>query len=181
MLSYSTIDTKALELLKYIMKAKEFQSFRLVGGAALTLQYGHRKANDLDFCGDYPENDSFFTDVLEKFGKTIAVKTSMDKKGYIVNGVKVDFFRLKYPYLDNAVLEDGLRLASPRDIAASKLLLCLFQNQGCKIPERGKDYFDLMVILQHFTIKDVFGFFWEKFNVNGVFYKNAIDVIKSIS
>ena len=60
MLQLSTIDTSALELLKFLMDREEFQNLRLVGGTALALQLGHRISVGLDLFGeiDYAEIDT---------------------------------------------------------------------------------------------------------------------------
>lgn len=51
MLSYKTIESNTLELLKRITALPVMSGMRLVGGTALALQYGHRKSVDLDFFG----------------------------------------------------------------------------------------------------------------------------------
>ena len=51
MLSYKTVESHTLELLKGLMSEPLFSDLRLVGGTALALQYGHRSSIDLDFFG----------------------------------------------------------------------------------------------------------------------------------
>lgn len=51
MLSYETVNSHTLELLKQLMAEPLFSSLRLVRGTSLALQYGHRSSVDLDFFG----------------------------------------------------------------------------------------------------------------------------------
>ena len=51
MLQLQTVVPDTLELLKTIASKPEMKGFRLVGGTALALQYGHRQSVDLDFFG----------------------------------------------------------------------------------------------------------------------------------
>ena len=39
----------------------------------------------------------------------------------IVDGIKIDIVNYNYPWIDEPVIEDGIRLAGIRDIAAMKL------------------------------------------------------------
>lgn len=48
MLSLRTVTPDTLELLKALMSAPELSSLRLVGGAALALQYGRRVLADIN-------------------------------------------------------------------------------------------------------------------------------------
>ena len=53
-----------------------------------------------------------------------------------MNGVKVDIVNYDYDWIDDPVLEDGLRLASPKDIAAMKVNAVI--GRGTK-----KDFIDI--------------------------------------
>ncbi len=57
MLREETVEPATLELLKKIISNPKLNHFRLVGGTALSLLYGHRKSIDLDL---------FTTQILEK-------------------------------------------------------------------------------------------------------------------
>lgn len=157
MLSYRTIDPHTLELLKYLIEVPLFNECRLVGGTSLALQYGHRSSIDLDMFGDIPDNDLLYLDVLKEFGHIDTQKTSRIVKTFIVDGIKVDFVNCSmYPRIDKLVLEDGLRLASPKDIAALKTYA--IQNRGSK-----KDFIDMFFLLQHFSLEDILGFYSQKY------------------
>ena len=49
MLYTKTIDAPLWKVLRNLSNLSELQNFYLVGGTALTLQFGHRKSEDLDF------------------------------------------------------------------------------------------------------------------------------------
>lgn len=48
MLQYAAVYPKTLELLRALMRLPVLDSFHLVGGTALALQFGHRLSIDLD-------------------------------------------------------------------------------------------------------------------------------------
>ena len=157
MLSFRTIEPHTLELLKHLMGAPYLQDCRLVGGTALALQYDHRSSVDLDVFGDVPDDDQALLDILENFGKVQGHKTTKYIKSFVVDNIKVDFVNYsRYPWIDEVVAEDGLRLASPKDIAAMKTYA--IQNRGSK-----KDFIDLYFLLQHFTLEEILGFYSQKY------------------
>lgn len=157
MLSFRTIEPHTLELLKHLMGVPYLKECRLVGGTALALQYGHRSSVDLDMFGDVPDDDQALLDILEGFGNVQGQKTTKYIKSFVVDNIKVDFVNYsRYPWIDEVVAEDGLRLASPKDIAAMKTYA--IQNRGSK-----KDFIDLYFLLQHFTLEEILGFYSQKY------------------
>jgi len=54
MLREETVEPATLGLLKQLVTVPELKSFRLVGGTALSLLFGHRQSIDLDFFTDEP-------------------------------------------------------------------------------------------------------------------------------
>ena len=157
MLSYCTIEPHTLELLKYLMAEPYLENCRLVGGTALALQYGHRSSVDLDVFGEVPDNDAALLDILDGFGQVPGKMTSKYIKSFIIDGIKVDFVNYsRYPWIDEAVVEDGLRLASPKDIAAMKTYA--IQNRGSR-----KDFIDMYFLLQHYSLEEILGFYAKKY------------------
>ena len=73
MLSYKTVESHTLELLKSLMAEPLFASLRLVGGTSLALQYGHRSSVDLDFFGEITADDEDIKGVLRKFGSLLVL------------------------------------------------------------------------------------------------------------
>ena len=120
MLSYQTVNSHTLELLKKLTNEEFLSKARLVGGTALALQYGHRISIDLDFFGNIEEDNETIKEVLINIGKLSVIKESKNIKIYILDDIKIDFVNYRYNWLDPAIEENGIRLASPRDIAAMK-------------------------------------------------------------
>ncbi len=157
MLSYRTIVPHTLELLKKLCQEPYLMDCRLVGGTALALQYGHRTSVDLDFFGSFGnEEDKLFT-VLQPYAEVRRVKDSPNIKIFFMDDVKVDFVNYSiYPWIDDAVEEDGLRLASPKDIAAMKINA--IEGRGSK-----KDFIDVYFLLQHYSLDELLKFYSQKY------------------
>lgn len=68
MLSYKTIESHTLELLKGLASESMFSTLRLVGGTALALQYGHRNSVDLDFFGRIDIDAELVAEILRSPG-----------------------------------------------------------------------------------------------------------------
>ena len=82
---------------------------------------------------------------------------------FIIDGIKVDFVNYsRYPWIDEAVVEDGIRLASPKDIAAMKTYA--IQNRGTL-----KDFIDYYFLLQHFSLEEILGFYAQKYPNHSMF------------
>ncbi len=162
MLSYQTIEPHTLELLTSLMAEPLFASVRLVGGTALALQYGHRCSIDLDFFGTFDTDAETVKDILRKYGTLQVIKESHPIKLYVLDGVKVDIVDYKYDWIDRAVEENGLRLASPKDIAAMKVNA--IEGRGTK-----KDFIDMYFLLQHYTLDEILSFYQKKYPEHSVF------------
>jgi predicted nucleotidyltransferase component of viral defense system len=127
---------------------------RLVGGTALALQYGHRESVDLDFFGSLDLEDIAI--VLKPFESVQLIRNSTNIKIYLVNGIKVDFVNYPYAWIDQAVLEEGLVLASDKDIAAMKI--AAITGRGSK-----KDFIDLYFLLKKYSLDEIIAFYIQKF------------------
>lgn len=157
MFSYDTIEFHTLELLKSLMQESAFSAMRLVGGTALALQYGHRQSIDLDFFGDLKCEKSETKNILSQYGKVTVLKETETIRIYVVDGIKVDFVHYScYPWLTPAVIEDGLRLASPQDIAAMKVNA--IEGRGTR-----KDFVDVYFLLTHFKLSELLEFYKQKY------------------
>ena len=91
MLSYQTVNSHTLELLKKLTNEEFLSKARLVGGTALALQYGHRISIDLDFFGNIEEDNETIKEVLINIGKLSVIKESKNIKIYILDDIKIDF------------------------------------------------------------------------------------------
>lgn len=132
MLSFQTILPHTLELLKQIMSIPLFGSLRLVGGTALALQI-------------------------------VRGACSQNIKTFRIDGVKIDFVNYsRYPWIDDPVVEDGICLASPKDIAAMKINAVM--GRGSR-----KDFVDIYFLLQHYSIDEILDFYQQKYSEASIF------------
>ena len=162
MLSYGTVEAHTLELLKAFMRQDLFASMRLVGGTALALQYGHRQSVDLDMFGPVQFDSFEIRQVLNQLGKLTVIKETSNIIIYLLDGIKVDFVNYAYPWIDDAVEEEGIRLASDKDIAAMKINA--IEGRGSK-----KDFIDLYFLLKRYTLQEILDFYCHKYPENSVF------------
>ena len=61
-----------------------------------------------------------------------------------------------YDWIDDPVVEEGIRLASPKDIAAMKVNAVM--GRGTK-----KDFVDVYYLLQHYSFDDLIKFYLQKY------------------
>ena len=121
MLLYYTIEPYTLELLKKLSNKDFLSETRLVGGTALALQYGHRMSVDLDFFGSIDSDAVDLKLQLREMGKLSVIKESKNINIFLLDGIKIDIINYPYSWIDDAVKEDNIVLASPQDIAAMKI------------------------------------------------------------
>ena len=77
--------------------------------------------------------------------------------------MKIDFVNYsRYPWIDDPVIEDGILLASPKDIAAMKVNAII--GRGSR-----KDFVDIYYLLQHFTLDEILGFYQQKYSNASLF------------
>ena len=157
MLSYSTIERDTLELLKTLTLHTLNANMRLVGGTALALQYGHRKSIDLDFFGTFTGDIIDFHDMITSMGNATCIKETDRIRVYQIDGIKVDFVDYsRYPWIAPALKEDGLRLATPADIAAMKINA--IEGRGSR-----KDFVDIYQLLNHYSLSEILSFYQQKY------------------
>ncbi len=90
MLQLQTVTPDTLELLKEISSKPEMQGFRLVGGTALALQYGHRQSVDLDFFGNPSVPQEDIVDMFSSLGQIIVHNRTDKILQVVLRGIKVD-------------------------------------------------------------------------------------------
>ena len=157
MLSLQTVQPDTLELLKTLMRLPILSDMRLVGGTALALQYGHRRSVDLDFFGHTTENVDELTEAIrEEVGHIQTLSATKRIKVFNIQNVKVDIVNYDYPWIDDAVIEGDIRMASPKDIAAMKVNAVI--GRGTK-----KDFIDIFFLLQHYTFDELLQFYKKKY------------------
>lgn len=157
MLSVRTILPDTLELLKTLSSQPELQNMRLVGGTSLALQYGHRQSVDLDFFGHLQASQEELLQMASRIGDTTIYSQSPNILQLVIKGVKVDIVNYScYEWIDEPVVEDGIVLASPKDIAALKINA--IEGRGTK-----KDFVDMFLLLQHYDLESILQFYKQKY------------------
>lgn len=158
MLRTNTVEPILISTLKQLMQLSYLKDFHLVGGTGLALQLGHRKSIDIDLF-TYKDFDSagLSQKLASDFGDNFIQRDAKSVMLFcFVNEVKTDFVNTRVPLLFEPQLEEEIRLADIRDIAILKLQAIL--KRGSK-----KDFIDLFVLLQNFSIEDLFGWFSKKY------------------
>ena len=122
----------------------------------MALQLGHRSSIDLDLFGYFSCDDIELRKILASHGELQVISTTTNVKLFTINGVKVDVVNYDSPWIDEIVLEDGLRLASVQEIAAMKVRAIV--GRGTR-----KDFIDLYYLLQQFSMSDILNLFREKY------------------
>ena len=149
MLQTATVAPSTLELLGHLQAEPLLQSTRLVGGTALSLQMGHRNSDDLDlFSVDPLDGMSVQEMLVDKYGFVPSVIAENTLIGFI-QGVKIDVIYHPFPWLDNAIEEDGFRIATMKDIAAMKMHAII--NSG----KRPKDFVDIAFLSMRFSYNEI--------------------------
>lgn len=158
MLFLNTVAPETYSLLKQIQALPEFAETRLVGGTALALQLGHRISVDLDLFGKWDYGIDLQT-VLSSCGNVEKVNATPSGRMafFYINDVKVDCVSYEqYQWLSPPVEQDGLRLASIKDIAAMKINA--ITNRGTR-----KDFVDLVQLLKLHSLKEIMAWYQEKY------------------
>ncbi len=157
MLSLQTVVPHTLELIKGLMDKPSLKETRLVGGTSLALQYGHRSSDDIDLFGHIDCSLANLAHELQDIGEVTPVKESPNIKMLYLDGVKVDVVNYDYyDWIDDAIVEEGIRMASPKDIAAMKINA--IQGRGSR-----KDFVDMYFLLQHYSLQEILGFYEKKY------------------
>lgn len=156
MLRYQTVEPKTLDLLKSISSLPLFSKHRLVGGTALALIFGHRLSIDLDFFSTDPLDFEEILFSIKTIGKVEVVSKSKFINSFFINDVKVDFVSLPYEWIDDPILENPIKLASIKDIAAMKL--AAITNRGSK-----KDFIDIALLIKEVGLDNMILCYKEKY------------------
>ena len=170
MLRQETVEPATLELLKQLVTLPQLKKFRLVGGTALSLLYGHRKSIDIDLFTDEEFDKEILVNAIEdKIGRLITTNGRF-KNIYqcVIKNVKVDFVAVRDPFLYPIMLLDNIPFADTRDLIALKLNAV--KGRGVK-----KDFWDVAKLLQYYTFDDLFKFYHDKYP-----YDDTFAVIRSV-
>ncbi len=160
MLHAETVEPSTLDLLKRLQRLPELSNTRLVGGTALALHLGHRKSVDLDLFGSFDPITSY-RKLLTDAGYSVEGAENGTVQSLRVEDVKVDLVTYPYPWIADALEEEGVRVAGLKDIAAMKL--SAVANRG-----RKKDFIDIARLLDLFSLGEMLALYKSKFSVSEV-------------
>lgn len=168
MLHYQTIEPITLELLKSLNKEFYLNQFVLVGGTALALQIGHRKSVDLDF---FTIKDFKTSELIPLLLQNYIINPILQTEQTLIcliNAIKVDFIRFKYPFIRPILVEDGIRMLQIDDIAPMKI--DAITGRGKK-----KDFYDLYFLMKIYNFDKLFSLYLEKYP-----HQTTFHVVKSM-
>lgn len=168
---WTTVSPILKEVLEDLMIDDLFSPYRVVGGTALSLQYGHRISVDIDLFTDV-DYDSLNYDLYYdyfnykypyvKYGnlKNVAFGTYFIVGYSEENSVKVDIYYTD-DFIFDEIKNENIRMASDKEIIAMKLNVLL--NGG-----RKKDFWDLHYFLNKYTIDEMISFYEKRYPYNGI-------------
>lgn len=167
MLYWNTVSDQLKDALLKLMRAKEFSEFRLVGGTALSLHLGHRISIDIDLFTDatyrsidFDAIDSYlrnsFDYVLGDFGGNPGMGKSYLIGGSADEAIKLDVYYSMDPFFQDAIEQDGIRLATIEEIIAMKI--DVVQRGG-----RKKDFWDLHELLPQYNVASMIDLHRQRF------------------
>jgi len=169
------IAPSTFELTQRLQALSQLKQFNLVGGTALTLQLGHRNSIDIDLFTTKDFEAEYLFEMLSEIFETKIIYFKSNTLLTYINEVKVDFIKHNYPILKPIISEEGISMLSSQDICAMKLNA--IQNSG----QRLKDFIDIYFLLEHFSIKQMLGFYSEKYTMmNPVIALRAITYFDDI-
>ena len=165
-LQFQTVKPILRSTLEHMMSLEDFTPFRLVGGTALSLRYGHRMSDDIDLFTDAEYGSLDFhhlQNILRKefpycsgdcrdivsFGVSYLVGNSKD------DCVKLDLFYTD-PFIRPMEQHEGIRIASVDDIVAMKM--DVFPRGG-----RKKDFWDLHLLYNQYSIERMLSLYEERY------------------
>ena len=158
MLHHNTIDTNTFRTLQSLFQKDYLKSFALAGGTSLSLQFGHRKSIDIDlFAFEDVEMNEIALQLENDYTDFKLNKVTRSFIFCFINGIKSDFVKHSNNLIIKQIItEEGLKMFSAEDIGAMKLAaIC---GRGVK-----KDFYDLYMLFQHFSLKDLLLWHDEKF------------------
>jgi predicted nucleotidyltransferase component of viral defense system len=167
MLYWNTVTPSLKDALLILMKGKPFDDFRLVGGTALSLYWGHRISIDIDLFTDAAYGSIDFN-LIEAFLKTNFKYVQGDFGGaagmgrsYLIgtnaaSAIKLDVYYSMDPFYQEINVIDGLRIATAEEIIAMKV--DVVQRGG-----RKKDFWDLHEGLETYTISEMINFHSQRY------------------
>jgi hypothetical protein len=141
------------------MALPDLDAFSLVGGTALSLQYGHRSSIDLDL---------FYHEKFDIHGTVESLEATFQKRfvykqqttGFgifcFIDNIKVDIVHYPHRPISAIFKEDEIRMYGSSDISAMKIQAILGRAKK-------KDFWDLFELLQHYSLQQLIEWHKQKY------------------
>ncbi|GAA4321384.1 hypothetical protein GCM10023149_21220 [Mucilaginibacter gynuensis] len=167
MLYWNTVTPALKTALLKLMEGQPFQDFRLVGGTALSLYWGHRMSIDINLFTDAPYGsidfnslEDFLTHNFPYVKGDFGINPGMGKS-YLIgdsedSAIKLDVYYSMDPFFQLAEEIEGIRMATIEEILAMKV--DVVQRLG-----RKKDFWDLHQALEAYTIDEMISFHKQRY------------------
>lgn len=141
-------------------------AFYLGGGTAVALHLGHRKSEDFDWFSPVEPEDAvdWAAELRSAVPGWVTGQLAPHTVLGSVQGVRVSFFRYRYPLLETPVdfPEYGISLASLRDLAAMKIAAAA--QRGSR-----KDFIDLDAMLRNgLSLKDLLDAYRTRYGIEDI-------------
>jgi predicted nucleotidyltransferase component of viral defense system len=139
MLQTQSVGKPLWNLLRDLQKKELFKNYFLVGGTALSLQFGHRISNDIDL---FTRNDINKDEIFDLLNRDYNGNYQIHNVQNIIlqisiNGIKVDFVKYDYNLIEDIKSDEGITYLGKKDISAMKLMA--IANRG----DQAKDFIDI--------------------------------------
>lgn len=159
MLQQQAVPRTAMDVLKLLSGQRFLDDFRLVGGTALALYWGHRTSVDIDL---FTNTKIPLVELEKKLGElNSSLQISKNPIGltYSILSVKCDFLIYPYSFMHSPLIENNIRLAHIEDIITLKL--GAIANRGAR-----KDFVDLYYILERYSLSELLLLYSKMYNIN---------------
>jgi predicted nucleotidyltransferase component of viral defense system len=157
MLHLNTIDIATHQVLLSLLGKEYLKEFSLAGGTSLSLRYGHRKSIDIDLFSTKEFEPALLDELIKVDYPEYAYRGNNRYMLFCnIASVKSDIIYHPFEFISPIETLDNIRMFSVEDVAAMKLFAI------CKRGTR-KDFYDVWMLLQHFTPYKLAGFFVEKY------------------
>lgn len=164
----------SLDLLNKLgqISAPELRGWTLAGGTGLAFHLGHRISEDLDFFRTDPFDVRDLHGVLAECDRYETLQESDHTLTVILRQTKLSFFRMRDPFLFDAVPFRFFAIADIRDIALMKIAAIV--SRGSR-----RDFIDLYMILREKpTLRQLLDWMPRKYGASRV---NAYHILKSLT
>ena len=162
MLHQQTTTTTCLAIINKIMETESLARFRLAGGTALALKYGHRTSEDIDLFSETDfENDWLKKELGKIFpGERISQWRDMSFGVFCyLDSIKTDFMFWNDEYIAPAEIRDTIRMAADPDLFAMKLNAAFDRKSK-------KDFIDIALLTDIYGLQQGLEWYKQKFPYN---------------